>query len=89
MLRFMRTTLSIADEILAAAKRRARAQGVSLGQVVEAALRRDLAEPETDASRPEIPVFSGGDGPRPGLDLTSTRALHEALDEGVSLDRRR
>ena len=85
----MRTTLTIADELLAAAKRRARARGVSLGQVVEAALRRDLADPEGTPVRPTIPVFSGGDGPRPGLDLTSNRALHEALDEGVPLDRRR
>lgn len=85
----MRTTLTIADELLAAAKRRARARGVSLGQVFEAALRRDLADPEPASSRPEIPVFSGGNGPRPGLDLISNRALHEALDEGIPLDRRR
>jgi len=85
----MRTTLTIADELLAAAKRRARARGVSLGQVVEAALRRDLADLEGMPVRPTIPVFTGGDGPRPGLDLTSNRSLHEALDEGVPLDRRR
>jgi len=85
----MRTTVTIADELLAAAKRRAQARGMSLGQVVEAALRRDLADPETPTTRPRIPVFSGGDGPRPGLDLTSNRSLHEALDEGVPLDRRR
>lgn len=88
-MRIMRTTVNIADEILAAAKRRAQARGVSLGQVVEAALRRDLADPEATAVRPTVPVFAGGDGPRPGLDLTSNRALHEALDEGVPLDRRR
>jgi len=34
-------------------------------------------------------VFSGGTGPRPGIDLTSNRALHEALDDGVELDARR
>lgn len=85
----MRTTLAIADELLAAAKRRAQARGVSLGQVVEAALRRELADPETASARPTIPVFTGGDGPRPGLDLTSSRAVHEVLDEGIPLDRRR
>jgi hypothetical protein len=36
-----------------------------------------------------IPVFRGGTGPRPGIDLTSNRALYEVLDEGVPLERRR
>jgi hypothetical protein len=34
-------------------------------------------------------VFRSGTGPRPGIDLTSNRALHEALDEGLELDDRR
>jgi hypothetical protein len=34
-------------------------------------------------------VFRGGTGPRPGIDLTSNRALHEVLDEGLELDARR
>ena len=39
----MRTTVSISDELLAAAKRKARELGVSLGEVIDAALRRELA----------------------------------------------
>src|ERR671925_32603 len=39
----MRTTVSISDELLAAAKRRARERGQTLGEVVDAALRRELA----------------------------------------------
>lgn len=35
------------------------------------------------------PVFTGGLGPMPGLDLASDRALHDAVDEGVDLDRLR
>lgn len=84
----MRTTLSIADELLVAAKRRAREQGTTLGAVVEAALRRELAANEQRES-PPIPVFSAGTGARPGLDLTSNRALHETLDEGRPLDQLR
>ncbi|HWH28950.1 MAG TPA: ribbon-helix-helix protein, CopG family [Mycobacteriales bacterium] len=81
----MRTTLSIADELLAAAKERARAQGRTLGELVEAALRRELASRPAQQRRP-VPVLRGGTGPRPGLDLTSNAALHEALDEGHPLD---
>ena len=39
----MRTTVSISDEQLAAAKRRARERGETLGDVVDAVLRRELA----------------------------------------------
>lgn len=84
----MRTTVSIDDELLESAKRRAAERGKTLGQVLEDALRRELAAP-APTERPTVPVFRGGTGPRPGIDLTSNRALHEALDEGVDpLERR-
>lgn len=85
----MRTTVSISDELLSAAKERAKARGQSLGQVLDAALRRELADPPHRGERPVVPVFHGTDGPRPGIDLTSNRAMHEALDEGLDLDVRR
>lgn len=85
----MRTTVSISDELLAAARRRARERGLTLGDVVDAALRRELGQPDELGERPSVPVFRGGTGPRPGIDLTSNRALHEALDEGLELDARR
>ena len=85
----MRTTVSISDELLAAAKRRARERGQTLGEVVDAALRRELSQTIAPGERPAVPVFRGGTGPRPGVDLTSNRGLHEALDEGVALDARR
>jgi len=76
----MRTTVAVDDHLLAAAKQRARARGQTLGQVVEDALRRELAEPSKAGPAIEIPVFRGGNGPQPGLDLRSNRALAEALD---------
>ncbi|HSK26418.1 MAG TPA: ribbon-helix-helix protein, CopG family [Jiangellales bacterium] len=76
----MRTTISVDNELLAAAKRRARERGVSLGTVIEEALRRSLAS-EDEPTPPPVPVFRGGDGPRSGVDLTSNRALRELLDE--------
>jgi len=85
----MRTTVSISDELLAAAKRRAQERGQTLGDVVDAALRRELSQPDQLVERPPVPVFRGGTGPRPGIDLTSNRAVHEALDEGLELDARR
>ncbi|GAA5157398.1 ribbon-helix-helix protein, CopG family [Pseudonocardia eucalypti] len=85
----MRTTVSISDELLAAAKRLAQQRGQTLGEVIDNALRRELNVPAQRAERPPVPVFRGGTGPKPGLDLASNRALHEALDEGLDLDSRR
>ncbi|KCT31193.1 antitoxin VapB31 [Mycobacterium tuberculosis XTB13-121] len=86
----MRTTVSISDEILAAAKRRARERGQSLGAVIEDALRREFAAAaRTGGARPTVPVFDGGTGPRRGIDLTSNRALSEVLDEGLELNSRK
>jgi len=85
----MRTTVSIHDELLASAKLRAKERGKTLGALVEDALRRELSVDYSPTERPPVPVFRGGTGPRPGLDLTSNRAIYEFLDEGVELDKRR
>ena len=82
----MRTTLSISDELLLAAKRRARERGQSLGAFVDGALQRELNDTRPPRAVPAVPVFRGGTGPRPGIDLSSNRALLEAADEGVELD---
>lgn len=85
----MRTTVTIGDELLAAAKERARLRGLTLGELVEAALQRELALTDESSTAVDIPVFKGGTGPRPGVDLASNRALYELLDEGLELDKRR
>ena len=85
----MRTTVSISDNLLAAAKQRAKARGVSLGAVIDSALQRDLSEEATPSAGPEIPVFRDGTGPRPGIDLRSNRAMLEALEEDLHLVDRR
>lgn len=77
----MRTTVTIDDNLLARARERAQRRGQTLGQLVEDAIRRELGAP-AETARPPVPVMTGGTGPRPGLDLTSNRALREALDEG-------
>jgi hypothetical protein len=75
----MRTTISIANELLVEAKLRARESVMTLGQIMEAALRRELVSHDTGENPPPVPVFRGGSGPRPGIDLTSNRAIHEKL----------
>jgi hypothetical protein len=85
----MRTTIAIDDEILASTKVRARQLNLTLGQVVEDALRRELARDQTPRRGPEVPVFTGGTGPRQGIDLTSNRAVLDALDEGTGLEKLR
>jgi hypothetical protein len=84
----VRTTIAVDDHLLDAARRRARERGQTLGQVIEDALRFALDRGE-DPAAPDVPVFRGGGGAVAGIDLTSNRALREALDRGADLDRLR
>ncbi|RIK07995.1 MAG: antitoxin [Acidobacteria bacterium] len=78
----MRTTIAIDDNLLRRAKERARRRGITLGRLVEEALRREIAAEAERGERPELPVFHGT-GVRPGVDLSSNRAIEELLDDGV------
>jgi hypothetical protein len=77
----MRTTLSIDDHLLNLARKRAAANGISLGSYVEASLRTKLATPEPRTVPVHLPTVKGGK-PRPGVDLNSNRALYDLLDQG-------
>lgn len=84
----MRTTVSISDELLLAAKQRAMERGETLGAVIDSALRRELAIPQPRSERPPIPILAGRGGVLPGVDLTSNRATYDLIDdEGVDLDK--
>jgi hypothetical protein len=86
----MRTTIALPDELLKIARRVARTRGLTLGRLVEAALRRELSRGSASGrSAPAVPVFHGGNGVRPGIDVTSNRALLEALDEGQPVEQLR
>lgn len=78
----MRTTLAIDDRVLAAAKSRAAAEGVTLGQFVEQAVRQSLL-PVAEHSAPPapLPVSSKTGGFVPGIDPMSNRSLYDALDQ--------
>jgi hypothetical protein len=75
----MRTTVAINDRLLTAAKAAARRRGYTLGRLIEEALRRELDHPSA-SHLPQVPVFRGGTGTRPGLDLRSNRALIDLLE---------
>jgi hypothetical protein len=85
----MRTTVAVDDHLLAAAKQRARERGVTLGVLVEEALRHELSAEPRAGDAAAVPVHRGEGGLRPGVDLSSNRAIAELLDEGQPLDRRR
>ena len=85
----MRTTISIHDELLKSAKLRARERGLTLGALVEDALRRELSVDADPVPRVPLPVFKGGNGLMPGVDITSNRSLHEFLDQGVPFEKLR
>lgn len=81
----MRTTVAIADELLASAKSEARHQGLTLGQYIEQALRNQLAG-RADGIPPAIPIRRGGSGLRPGVDASSYRTLLQAMEEGLPVE---
>lgn len=85
----MRTTISIHGELLESAKARARQRGMTLGALVEDALRRELSLDTAAAERTPIPVFDGKTGAMPGVNLNSNRELHEFLDEGLPFEKLR
>ncbi|HET8929623.1 MAG TPA: hypothetical protein VFN21_03090 [Acidimicrobiales bacterium] len=84
----MRTTVSIDDHLLAEAKRRARAHDVTLGHIVDDALRHRFQSVAAPGESPALPVFEGT-GVRPGIDFTSNRELYEILDADLPLDKLR
>jgi len=75
----VRTTVAINDRLLMAEQAAAHRRGCTLGRLIEEALRRELDQQST-SPLPQVPVFRGGTGPRPGLDLRSNRALIDLLE---------
>lgn len=76
----MRTTITIDDDLIALAKRRALQRRTSLRQVLEDALRAALLGEERRSRRPFKLVTFRGDGPRAGVDLDRPSALLAAED---------
>jgi hypothetical protein len=76
----MRTTVSLPDPLLAAAKQRARERDTSLSAIIVDALRVALSRPAKRSSKHFTLVTFRGDGTLPGVDLSRTSELY-ALDD--------
>ncbi len=75
----MRTTIDIADHLLAEAKQLATHQGISLTAILETSLQRYLVEHRVAASSPvgcSFPVTDAGQ-PVAGIDFNDTSELLE------------
>ena len=74
----MRTTLSIDDDVLTAAKAIAQQQRKSVGEVVSELARRALRRPHAPASRNGIPLLPVSD-PQTVVTLDMVNALRDEL----------
>ena len=83
MLRCMRTTVRLDDDLLRQAKALAARTGRTLTAVIEDGLREALARHRRRQERPPVtlPTFKGN-GLRPGVDLDDTAGLLDILDGG-------
>jgi hypothetical protein len=77
----MRTTVTISEPVLRAARRRAAERGVTLSELVEDALRFQLARKPSSAATPFQLHTVKGKPVQPELDLDRTSALETPDDE--------
>jgi hypothetical protein len=79
----VRTTLTLDDDVLKAAKRRARDQDRPLKDVINEALRRGLALGEASGAPKYVFRLKTVDGRvMPGVDLTDRDKLFDLMDRG-------
>ena len=78
----MRTTINVDDQLLQQAKARAATLGVTLGQLIEDALRESLMRRENVERRARVRLITmQGTGTRPGIDLDNGHALLEIMEQ--------
>ena len=82
----MRTTVRLADDLLAEAKAHAACSGCTLTAFIEDSLRRALSEARRRPERPlpklptfQLPTFRG-DGLQQGVDLDDSAALLDLME---------
>ncbi len=76
-----RTTVRLPDELLKAAQKRARETGRSFTELLADSLRYELQRPAKPSRVHEpLPTY-GGDGLRPGVDLSDSSALEDLMNE--------
>jgi hypothetical protein len=81
----MRTTIRLDDSLLRDAKAIAAKAGRSLNDFIEEAVRLAVRTSSArSVSAVELPVFRGGHGLRPGVNLDSASSLLDLMDEDRS-----
>ena len=81
----MRTTIRLDDALLRDAKALAAKAGRSLNDFIEEAVRLAVRTSKApSATLVELPVFRGGQGLRPGVNLDSGASLFDVVDEDRS-----
>jgi hypothetical protein len=76
----MRTTLDLNDQLARKAKKAAAEAGTTLTALIEDALRARLSVTRRSGPRVKLRPFKGT-GVRPGVDLSRTSSVLDALDE--------
>ena len=78
----MRTTITIEDGILRAAKQRGLERGMTLGAVIEDALRTVLGPARTSTVElAPLPVSKRRGGTRPGVEVSDGARLRDVMDQ--------
>jgi len=81
MLRHMRTTINLPDELIQRAKKAALEADTTLTEIIENALRESLARKSQKKPRREFKLITSGHGGlQPGVDLDDTSALLDLMD---------
>jgi len=82
MSRHMRTTVRLDDALLDQARREAQRRGETLTALMEKGLRLELAhaKPHRRGPKVTIPVFRGGKGLQPGVDLNNSADLLDVME---------
>lgn len=82
----MRTTIRIDETLYRRAKAKAAQTGRTVSEVIEDAVRESLRPgSRRGAAVAPLPTF-GGSGVMPGVDLNSSAALRDVMDEGAAVD---
>ena len=80
MLRCMRTTVRINDDLLERAKKQAADEGRTLTSLIEDGLALALAKPKSGRrKRVKLPVSKASGGVLPGVDLNRSSDLEEVM----------
>jgi hypothetical protein len=83
MLKHMRTTINLPDDLILQAKKAALEADTTLTEIIANALRDAMAKPRRKSGRTKTDLSAytyGTGGVRPGVDLDDTSALLDLMD---------